>query len=101
MEHIGEFVTSTILIVLRMVIGGFTASVLWGWFVVTSFGAPVLSIPGAIGVAIVVKIFTLDTSKKEPELEKPIYLALGKGLLRTTAFCGVTLLYGWIIKAFM
>lgn len=35
--------------------GGFTLSVLWGWFVVPLFGLPALSIAQAFGLALVVR----------------------------------------------
>lgn len=36
------------------ILSGYVLSVLWGWFIVPTFGLPLLTIPVAIGVMLVV-----------------------------------------------
>lgn len=40
-------------VALSAIWGGYVVHVLWGWFIVPTFGAPALSIPAAIGVMLV------------------------------------------------
>jgi len=49
------------------IFNGYALSVLWGWFIVKTFSLPALTIPTAIGVAMVVSYLTvhLDTSKED------------------------------------
>lgn len=43
-----------LLVVLAVIVRGFVLSTLWAWFVVPIFGLPVLTVPWAIGLAMVV-----------------------------------------------
>jgi hypothetical protein len=52
------------------ILQGFVLSVLWGWFVVPTFDAPVLSIPVAIGVSIIVKMLTAHRPSTEETIEE-------------------------------
>lgn len=40
------------------VANGWALSILWGWFIVPIFGLPELSIPAAIGIAMIVNYMT-------------------------------------------
>lgn len=44
-----------------MVSTGYTAHVLWGWFIVPGFGASPISIPLAIGLMMIFKLMRLGT----------------------------------------
>jgi NhaP-type Na+/H+ or K+/H+ antiporter len=79
-------------VVTGAVLGGLALSVMWDWFIVPTFDAPQLSIPAAIGIALVVGYLTHhgQTSNKPEKKEDAIiellvwsigqplfYLALG------------------------
>ena len=40
------------------ILSGYVLSVLWGWFIVSTFGLPLLTIPVAIGIMLVVGYMT-------------------------------------------
>lgn len=72
---------------------GWVLSVLWRWFLVP-LGAPALSIPAAIGVAIIVGMLTHQSSKTDDEdwAAKISAIFLGPPMM---------LLVGWITKQFL
>ena len=86
---VGVFVLIPVLLIWK----GFALSVLWGWFVAPLFGLPLLSIPSAIGICIVVGLirYRYDASDHEKSF-KP----LGMQFASPAASLGV----GWIIKTY-
>lgn len=76
---------------------GFVLSILWGWFFVPALGAPVLSVPSAIGISLVVSYMThqyIRTNKSDSDgwggvVESVAYVVI------KPAFA---LLTGWIVK---
>ncbi len=87
--------------VFSSIFNGYVLSVLWGWFMVPTFGVPELSIPAAIGIALVVSYLThqmIDCEKEEKrtfgaEVTKSIIIAIVKPLF--------ALFIGWIVNMFM
>ena len=78
---------------------GYAFSILWGWFIVPIFGLPVLSIPLAIGLSMVVSFLTYqfihtvdDRSVKDKAIE-----GISLGILHP-AFA---LFFGWIVTLFL
>ena len=73
---------------------GYVLSVLWAWFIVPTFGAPELSIPFAIGLALVVGFLTASNAKgKEFDWLNAIgQLVFGPAM---------ALLMGWIVTKFI
>lgn len=71
---------------------GWAASVLWGWFVAPTFGAPAISVSQAAGISLVIGLlrFKLSAAKDETKLStKLIALLIGPP-------CSVGL--GWVVK---
>lgn len=105
-----------IMAAISFILNGYVLSVLWGWFIVPTFGAPELGIVPAIGLVLVVGILTHGTRgigdiasylKKngEDENKDEDLKACGKKLLE---YCAViilapliALLLGWIAHLFM
>ena len=89
------FLSGTALFVVAVIFEGFVLSILWKWFVVPVFGAPVLTITYAIGLALIVGMLTAKARKQEhaPELVE----VLSQGLVTPLVF----LVIGWIVKAFV
>lgn len=79
---------------------GYVLSVLWGWFIVTTFEARPLTIPAALGIAAVLGYLTHQveeyTDKDKSTLERFTQTIL-VGLFRP-AFA---LAFGWIVYRFM
>ena len=97
----GGIVGLGIVLVLGSVLNGYALSVLWGWFVVPTFGGPTLGVVPAIGIAMVVSYLTHqipDNNKKEEgdPIEKII-----RGIAITILQPLFALLFGWIVHLFM
>ncbi|MNL15671.1 hypothetical protein D3C87_1366730 [compost metagenome] len=73
---------------------GYVLSILWGWFIVSAFGLPPLTIPLAIGVSLIVGFLTIRHTKEE-QLEMPVRIWL------TAAMPALVLLVGWVVTKFL
>ncbi len=93
MENFGKFIMYTIMIVLLTVWGGYVLSVMWGWFIVPVFHAPVLNIPQAIGIS----LMSAMLAKGRPKNDEPLYVACVEGFVFSLLFLGV----GFIVKQFL
>lgn len=78
-----------------VVLNGYVLSVLWGWFIVPVFGLPALTIPVAIGIALVISFLThqLNLNDGDETGWKQLAFSFLHPLL--------TLLAGWIVKQWM
>jgi hypothetical protein len=58
---------------------GYVLTILWGWFIVPTFNAPALSVATAIGIALVVGMFstTKESNKEEKDNALVNYLLNG------------------------
>lgn len=77
---------------------GYVLSILWSWFMAPIFSLPMLSIPQAIGVALVIGYLTKQSKsnlKKDENHES--YKDWVEMLLSPAA----ALLVGWIVKQFL
>lgn len=73
---------------------GFMISVLWAWFMVPTFSLPVLSIPQAIGLSLVVGAFhSSHGPSKDREWYVTLAIAVGDIVL--------PLAIGWIVRMWM
>lgn len=96
------YITATLFIsVYGSIINGWALAKLWAWFVAGLFGLPLLSIPQAIGLEIVIGYTTHQIDEWEPE-DKPSYgEKLLKGFLFSTLKPFFALLIAVIVKAFL
>jgi hypothetical protein len=78
-----------------IVLNGWVLSILWGWFIVPLFGLPVLSIPYAIGMALIVGMFKGQTKDLSNDDEKVAVVA------KIFLFPFIALFIGWIVKGFI
>jgi hypothetical protein len=77
---------------------GFVLTKLWMWFVVPTFGLPMLTIPVAIGLALIVGFLThqmRQTNRDEEPLVQAASL-FGHGFFNA----GVILFMGWVVHSF-
>lgn len=81
------------LIAFAAVIEGFVLTVLWRWFMVP-LGAPLLTIPTAIGIALIVGMLTHQHSKQDDDawIHKLVGGLTGPPLI---------LCVGWVVKQFL
>ena len=94
MKIIAYIFFTIIIAIYSTVLSGWAIAKLWAWFIVTTFGLPHLTIPAAIGLAIMVEYFQPTPEPKEQEYRKT---------LLNTAFMGmfkpfVCVLVGLIVK---
>jgi hypothetical protein len=83
------------LLVLNVILTGWVLSILWAWFIVPVFSAPALSIPYALGVALVVGMMTHQPNRAKDERKWYEIIAheLGDPI--------VILVMGYIIRLFV
>lgn len=79
---------------------GYVLSVLWRWFMVPILGLPALSVPQAIGIALVVGMLTHQShhypeNKNEKTSTKVVWV------LEPFIAPFATLLVGWIVRQYM
>lgn len=99
-EPLGKFV----LVILNLfysigctILSGYVLSILWAWFIVSTFGLPLLTIPVAIGIMLVVSYLTkqadFNNSDREDYQKRVNVLQIVKPL--------GALAVGYVIKSFM
>lgn len=88
-----------VLMPLGVMWSGFALSKLWAWFLVPAFGVPPLSIPAAIGLALVVSYMTYqDTNADEDKDTKERVI---KGALTLALKPAMALGFGWVVAQWM
>lgn len=88
-----------VLIPLGVMWSGFALSKLWAWFLVPALGVPQLSIPAAIGLALVVSYMTYQNTNADEDkdtTERVINAALMLALKPAIA-----LGLGWVVAQWM
>jgi len=74
--------------------GGYVLSVMWRWFIVSTFAAPPLSVPAAIGTSLMVSMFVGSYSKED---DHGVVAKLLVHVIKITLY----LFVGFIVKQFM
>jgi len=106
MKSCGLTVALLLLVIPSMIWRGFVFSVLWSWFMVTSFSLPELGVAAAIGVAVVAGMLTANTNdgnddgNDDGNKRKPTEIFVS-ALVRMLVVPAVSLGFGWIVKGFM
>lgn len=77
------------------ILNGWALVQLWGWFMVP-LGLPVLSLPWAIGIAVVVSFLTNHNEPRKSD-DVDVGKAIGHAFLRPVISVGV----GWIVHQYM
>jgi hypothetical protein len=90
---IGQLSLSAVSIVLN----GWAFSILWGWFIVTTFGVMPITIPAAIGLGFVVSYLTKQAHCKVDTSNEAIWYDLRVSVMKPFVALGI----GWIVKGFM
>lgn len=95
-QAFGELAGVILLLVAATMWRGYVIAVLWSWFVVPTFKAPLLSIPAAIGVALVLNFATTSVN----ELKKS-EMSDGERWVKSAMFPALALFFGWIVQHWM
>ena len=99
MSVIGIETVIAVTIVYSQILNGFAFSVLWGWFVVPTFGCVALTIPAAIGIAMTFSY--LAHGLKADDGKKPFSEKLIEAIIAGTLKPAFALLVGFVVKSFM
>jgi hypothetical protein len=97
MAVVGLLTVSLGLLGVSVLFNGFALSVLWGWFISSVFGLPVLTVGQAIGVSMVVSFLTWQYKSDEGKKEWVEVLAEGIALAVVKPL--VALAFGWVVYA--
>lgn len=97
MKYVGYAVSWLVVIVLGSIFYGFALATLWGWFVVPALHAPALTVPQAIGLSLVVSMFTSRQvrEKKDTDTES------AGGALLTSSVVAVIVPLLWLTMGFL
>lgn len=93
---IGVAASVPLLIIVSYLINGFVLSKMWLWFIVTTFDAPMLNIPQAIGVAMIVGFLTQHPAPKNKDGEKE-WSQIITSVLSALIAPFITLLIAWTV----
>lgn len=85
---------------LSSIINGMVLKTMWGWFMVTTFQLPVLSLPVAIGLAATVGLVVFQGDRKKAEEENWIQIWI-EGVATSISHSLITLIVGYICKSYM
>ena len=80
------------------ILSGWALSVLWKWFIAPVLGLPILSIPEAIGLAMVASYMTHQYIKAD---DGEGWELIARSLLYVTIKAAVALVAGWLVHQFM
>lgn len=86
------------LIVTQPIWYGWVLHVLWGWFVTPTFAVPLLTIPQALGLAVILRMFTYTAGGAESDQGRDVWL---RPLVVGYVYPAVALLFGWIYSWFL
>ena len=95
----GTFLFTIAIVVINAVWEGFAFSVLWRWFITTTFHVAAISLPQAIGIALIVGL-VVPTNFTAAE-EQDAYKIAKKMLIHVFAAPATAILIGWIVKSFL
>jgi len=101
MKSFGYICSYLILIPLSVTLSGYTLSVLWDWFIVSAFSIESLSVPSAIGLALIMSYTTYQYSENETKDDTPQSERLGKAVFMAIIRPSIALLTGWVVTMFM
>ncbi|NOR58433.1 MAG: hypothetical protein GQ474_07920 [Sulfurimonas sp.] len=77
---------------------GYVLSVLWGWFAVTAFNLPALSVPTAIGITTIIRFVTYVIPRED---DRDSTTKAVEGVVYAALFPAVFLGYGWVAYQFV
>jgi len=95
MENISTGFVSTLGVIVATITRGWAFRILWGWFVARTFGLQPLTIPQALGLALVVSFVA------KPKIDTKEGYSLAWASMSVIAEALLTLGLGWIILQFM
>jgi len=82
---------------------GFVLSMMWKWFIVPTFGAPVIGLIPAVGISMLVGNLTYQKNDCECEKKenKGFVWSILEAFVYSVIMSSFTLFFGWIAHLFM
>lgn len=98
MKAIGALVVFVVGAVSLYAFTGYTVQQLWGWFAVTAFAVPALSLKAAVGLSLLVDFVAKDpfVTRMEVKAESP-EMKLVVTFVRAYAYILMVLLIGYLV----
>ena len=99
MKALGYFTAFIVTVIFSSIWSGYVLSLLWSWFMVPAFNLPQLSIPLAIGMAIIVRYMTdhIISDKDSRPASEILVLGIVYGFGRPL----LALITGWIVRFYV
>lgn len=98
MKTIGYIVSTLVIGTWSTIISGWAITKLWAWFMVTTFGLPHLTIPAAIGLALMIGYFqALPKNDPDEKYREVLLKRIIVGTFKPLVYVGI----GAIVKAWM
>lgn len=85
--------------VVSTIYSGWVLTVLWGWFIVSTFGLPALSIPLAIGLNLLVVLLTIN-AQPYTDKEKGFFESVSGAMVFGATVRTLFLISGWTLHQF-
>jgi hypothetical protein len=82
-----------------LILNGWVLSTLWGWFV-TPLGAPIISLPNAIGLSLIV-FYLFPKNKEQEDESESSERRLVKSVFKAFGVPIFACVFGWIVHQFM
>ena len=101
MGIIGGFLLTVGIMVVSSIFEGFTLSVIWGWLIVPVFHLPPLSIPTAIGVALVIGYLTGHETHQSKDEDSSFVGAMLFALIWSVINAVAVLFFGWVVHLYI
>ena len=80
-----------------VILNGFVFSILWGWFVCTTFHVQPLAVPAAVGIVMLAGFLTKQINRADEEREDARKYNMTIAIAKPVAF----LISGYIVHLFM
>ena len=99
-EKMGCIAAIVLLTPFTAILRGFVLKILWNWFVVPVTGLPELSIPMALGIALIVGFLTYQHIHTDKEDEE-VFESIVKGIAISIIHPLFALFFGWLYQLFI
>ncbi len=93
--------------IMGSLLNGMVLKLLWGWFVVSAIGFPVISLVQAIGIGVVISFLTAKKAEyKSRSTDEYIRILKDRDVMihnaaRSVVFPTLALFVGWVVHLFM
>lgn len=95
------FIGFVAFIIVSAIFGGWVLTILWKWFIVSTFNAPSLGIAQGIGLSLTIGFLTNKYKPTESQSKKSFSENLTEGFIGAIIQPSLVLLFGWIVKMFL